>query len=326
MSKELRFKSQLGISVGAGALLGTAIQTGFFTDINKIDGTQLAKDAVNNGIMESIEWGLKKKFTGVIASKISKTTLINALKVTGAKTAVKMSASTVGRGALFAAKGAKTIATKALNLLGGPIGLALLLIELTFSLIDAFWNPFKHYSNQELLDMLDKLNEEFRKEFQLVGVAYPLEIKPNITPETKEESDEYLKYYNEYLNDRGLISKEEALINLDIQKRISRMNRLRSFTTEKYIQISNAEVFDEQEYWASYITIGMTEKDNITQRGILLLLTAALYKKGFITRNKRTVFKDISHYVEAYPLRLVTWTLVLFILAIASLFVLVPKK
>lgn len=339
-----KFGGQLGIAVGASTLLSAGIQSNGFKNLDQIDKTQLGADIVNAGITESIEYGLKtkqaKKIAGTLASKVKSTTLFKTLQKTGtavsklgtkvatsavgktvSSTATRVATTTVGKGVAMAGKGAAFLAKGLLNLLGGPIGLALLLIEVTFSLIDALWNPFQTYYNKDLAEYKQLIESGIRKEFQQLGRAYPFEVKPNIQPETDEEVKEYWGYYDEYLTDRGLVSAEEVKSILDAQRNIAKINRMKRFTTARYVQLSTMQVFDEQEYWANYIVVSMTETDNMTQRSILMLLTAALYKKGLISRARRTVFRDISDYLDVYWPRILVMSIVLFFVGLSLLFV-----
>lgn len=339
------FGGQLGIAVGVSTLMSVGMQSKGFSNLDKIDKTQLGADIVNAGITESIEYGLHtkqaKKIAGTLVSKVKSTTLFKTLQKTGtavSKLGTKVATSavgktvsstatriatttTVGKGVVMAGKGAAWLAKGLLKLLGGPIGLALLLIELTFSLIDSLWNPFQTYYNKDLAEYKQQIEAGIRKEFQQLGRAYPFEIKPNIEPETDEELKEYWKYYNEYLEDRGLVSAEEVKSILDAQRNIAKINRMKRYTTARYVQLSTMQVFDEQEYWANYIVISMTETDNMTQRSILMLLTAALYRKGLISRSRRTVFRDISDYFEVYWPRIIVLTIVSFFIGLSILFV-----
>lgn len=339
-----KFGGQLGIAVGASTLLSVGMQSDGFKNMDKIDKTQLGADIVNAGITESIEYGLKtkkaKQVAGTIASKIKNTTLFKSLQKTGtavsklgtkvatsavgktvSSTATRVATTTVGKGAILAGKGAAFLAKGLLNLMGGPIGLALLLIELTFTLIDALWNPFQTYYNKDLAEYKQLIESGIRKEFQQLGRAYPFEVKPNIQPETDEEVKEYWGYYNEYLTDRGLVSAEEVKSILDAQRNVAKINRMKRFTTARYVQLSTMEVFDEQEYWANYIVVSMTETDNMTQRSILMLLTAALYKKGLLSRSRRTIYRDISDYLDVYWPRILVMSIVLFFVGLSLLFV-----
>lgn len=310
--------------------------------MDKIDKTQLGADIVNAGITESIEYGLKtkkaKQVAGTIASKIKNTTLFKSLQKTGtavsklgtkvatsavgktvSSTATRVATTTVGKGAILAGKGAAFLAKGLLSLAGGPIGIALLLIELTFTLIDTLWNPFQTYYNKDLAEYKQQIEAGIRKEFQQLGRAYPFEVKPNIQPETDEEVKEYWGYYNEYLTDRGLVSAEEVKSILDAQRNVAKINRMKRFTTARYVQLSTMQVFDEQEYWANYIVVSMTETDNMTQRSILMLLTAALYKKGLISRGRRTVFRDINDYLVVFWPRIIVLSVVLFFVGLSLL-------
>jgi len=338
------FGGQLGIAVGASTLISVGMQSDGFKNMDKIDKTQLTADIVNAGITESIEYGLRtktaKKIAGTLASKVKSTTLFKTLQKTGtaisklgtkvatsavgktvSSTATRIATTTVGKGVVMAGKGAAFLAKGLINLLGGPIGLALLLIEVTFSLIDALWNPFQTYYNKDLVEYRQQIESSIRKEFQQIGRAYPFEVKPNIYPETDEEVKEYWGYYNEYLTDRGLVSAEEVKSILDAQRNIAKINRMKRYTTSRYVQLSTMQVFDEQEYWANYIVVSMTETDNMTQRSILMLLTAALYKKGLISRARRTVFRDISDYLDVYWPRILVMSIVLFFVGLSLLFV-----
>lgn len=347
------FGGQMTIAVGASTLISVGMQSDGFKDMDKIDKTQLGADIVNAGITESIEYALKtdkaKQIAGALASKAKNTTLFKSLQKTatsiskaGAKVGTKIAtsavgkaastvgkaasaaatraaATTVGKGVVMAGKGAAFLAKGLLSLAGGPIGIALLLIELTFTLIDTFWNPFQTYYNKDLAEYKQQIEAGIRKEFQQLGRAYPFEVKPYILPETEEEVKEYWKYYNEYLTDRGLVSAEEVKSILDAQRNVAKINRMKQFTTARYVQLSTMQVFDEQEYWANYIVVSMTETDNMTQRSILMLLTAALYKKGLISRGRRTVFRDINDYLVVFWPRIIVLSVVLFFVGLSLL-------
>ena len=93
-----------------------------------------------------------------------------------------------------ASLGAKASASSA----AGPIGWAVMIIQLTFAALDMLWNPFQSYYNKDLAQMKETIDVSIRKQFLENGSDYPLEIKPSVMPSTDEEIDEYYKLKKEY--------------------------------------------------------------------------------------------------------------------------------
>lgn len=108
---------------------------------------------------------------------------------------------------------------------GGPVGWALVAVQITFAVLDILWNPFETYFNKDLAKMKETIDSSIRKQFLENGSDYPLEIKPNIIPSTDEEIEEYYKLKKEYYDNNGLISSEEVLKEEQIYAEISSLNR-----------------------------------------------------------------------------------------------------
>lgn len=127
------------------------------------------------------------------------------------KVAAKSTASFGGKMAAFAT--------------AGPIGWALAIAQLTLAVLDILWNPFKSYFNKDLAKMKEIIDSSIRKQFLENGSDYPLEIKPNIIPDTDEQIEEYYKLKKEYYDNNGLISPEEVVTEEQLYKEIGLLKR-----------------------------------------------------------------------------------------------------
>ena len=66
-----------------------------------------------------------------------------------------------------ASLGAKASASSA----AGPIGWAVMIIQLTFAALDMLWNPFQSYYNKDLAQMKETIDVSIRKQFLENGLA-----------------------------------------------------------------------------------------------------------------------------------------------------------
>lgn len=325
-----------GAAIGTGLAVGIGLGTGS-------DAKQLAADVVGAGGQELLEYavkkGLQKQATGILAKQASAGVVKQAMTTTATKVVAGQVAKQTTAAALRSTlvSGAKMVggglAKAALAMAGGPIGLALLLISLTLGFMDMFWNPWKNYFNKDLDDMMNELNNSASSQFKAMGYTYPTTIKPNISPETKEEIEEYQKELSAYLTDRNLIMPEQAYVQL-----VNRLNDMKDYRARRFdltdahlelLRTEGTSKFAQQEEDASsqqrrdfveasrmknqiadkmshYVFISVTQEDIKTNRTQLMLYTSLLYKKGIILPpSERGVLTDIKQYLQVYWFRFV---------------------
>lgn len=344
----------IGTVLGAGLAGGMA---GAAAGSGKFDAKQLAGDVVGATGQELLEYGVKKAFSKQAAGVIAQQAGAGAVKQAAASTATKVVAGQIAKQTAATAvrttittatkTAASTAAKAALAMAGGPIGLALLLISLTLGFMDMFWNPWKNYFNKDLDEMIGQINDEATKQYKIFGYSYPTTMKPNITPETEDETKAYWQEVKEYLRDRNLILPQEAYEQL--LRRIDDMNSYRSRRyeiTAAHLQLLQSGItsFQEQEQesnWsqikditeasrlknemadkmAHYVFISVTQEDIKTNRTQLMLYTALLYKKGVILPpSQRSAWTDVKQYFEVYWFRFLFYTSLLVSIVFSSIF------
>lgn len=341
--------SDEAVDLGVGVGLGAGI-SGTMAGITR-DPSSLAGDIVGATGQELLEYGIKRAFakqaTGAIAKQVGATAAKEAGKVVAKQAAQAAVKTTITTAIKTAGSTAGRLASSSVALMGGPIGVAILLISLTLGFLDMFWNPWKNYFNKDLDDLVNNLNEEAEKQYRLQGYKYPIQIKPNIMPETEEEMEEFRKDMRQYFTDRNLISPEEAYFNLKQRLDDYSQYRTRQYAiSAKHMSILGGAVnkFQEQTFvdnWkelsdtanamraknefadkmSQFIYLRMTNEDIQTERTTLLLYTALLYKKGYILPpSERTVWVDIRQYLEVYWFRFISYFLSLTVSIIVGLY------
>jgi hypothetical protein len=333
----------LGIGIGLGAGISGTI-AGIRNDPSSLTGDLVAVTG-----QELIEYGVKKQFgkqaTGMVAKQVGTTAAKESAKVVAkqvAQAAVKTTLTTTIKTAGVAAG---RLASSSVVLMGGPIGVAILLISLTLGLLDIYWNPWKNYFNKDLDEVLGKLDEEAEKQYRLQGYKYPIQIKPAIIPETEEELEEFKRDVRQYFTDRNLVFPVNAFVN--VKKRVEDYSQYRTrkyaisaihksilggavntFQNKTFVDnwnelsdTANAMRAKNQfaDQMSQFIYLRMTNEDIQTERTTLLLYTALLYKKGYILPpSERTLWVDIRQYLEVYWFRFIFYFLLIVVSIIVS--------
>lgn len=182
-----------------------------------------------------------------------------------------------------ASLGAKTSASSA----AGPIGWAVMIIQLTFAVLDILWNPFQSYYNKDLAQMKETIDVSIRKQFLENGSDYPLEIKPSVMPSTDEEIDEYYKLKKEYYENNGLISSEEVFKEENLYNEINSLQR--------NMRIALNPLYDNINLYSG-----------TTQNIALLIAAAAAKKRGYGKKFSKAI--DLKNYKPSTPYKkYVTW-------------------
>ena len=133
------------------------------------------------------------------------------------KMGVKLSSNLAEATASQSASALATTATADASL--GPIGIALIIIQLAGAAIDMLWNPFQTYHNDELADMKTLMDNNISEYFKQIGYAFPTEVKPNVIPITDAEWTQFNKDREQYYTDNNLVTKssvraEESVLNI----------------------------------------------------------------------------------------------------------------
>lgn len=308
---------------------GTFISSGLGVGVSAATGdtNNLWKAVVGATGEELIEYGLKKslgrKLTAVLAKKAS----ADAVKKAGQVVVQKTMMTAIRTGATSAASLAGKAAA---SVLGGPIGIALFIISLTFTLIDMLANPWKNYFNKDLEGMRVSLEEEFTKELQNVGMAYPVEVKPSLEPVDEEEESEFNKHLQDYFIQNGLVRADDFVLYDQMKRFELQQARLNKLMVDQNLNLLDTQtnlsedlqayVFDYEslknkfemsnefinQQMANYIYVAMDSQDVKTERTLLMLYTAFIMKKGLVRLpEERTLWVDLRQYIERYWLRLI---------------------
>lgn len=175
----------------------------------------------------------------------------------------------------------KAAATGAPLAAAGPPGwvvqAVLLIVQVGAAIIDSLFNPFKTYFNKDLRELKNVIDLQIKKQFLKNGYNYPLEIKPNMIPETSEEMDIFNELLLKYYEDNGLISNEDVIKEEEIFSQINLLNRYRS-------QMINPLFTNTLLYQGT------------TQNITLLIAAAAAKKKGYSKELKSIKEIDYKNY------------------------------
>lgn len=153
----------------------------------------------------------------------------------------------------------------------GPVGIALMIIQVAGAAIDMLWNPFQTYTNAELADMKTIMDNNISEYFKKVGYAYPTETKPNIIPQTDEEIAQYNKDRSTYYTDNNLVFKDDVISE---EERINRINYNKRFDNIFYLDPTT------NTYSTRSASTVSQSKTLDTSNAMSLLLLAAIKAKG----------------------------------------------
>lgn len=157
------------------------------------------------------------------------------------------------------------------------IGIALVIFQITFAFIDAFVNPYQTYFNKDLKELKNTIDGQINTAMLANGYGFPLEVKPDIMPQTPEEIEVFRGLIRKYYDDRGLITKEDVLEEENLITELRKFKRLQRITSNPYFQ-----------------TQGLLDS---TQQNIALLIAAkAAYKKGYRAPKRPKLLMDYSKY------------------------------
>jgi hypothetical protein len=258
---------------------GTAFDAGFIEA--KKSGMSFSK-ALKSSFRDSVNKPiqiLKDKMAKEVAEKTGKKVAEKAGKKVAQKAGEKV-ATQLGKtaGTQVASKAAATG-----TLLGmGPVGWALLIIQMSFMVLDLLWNPFQTYFNKDLSEIKESIDASIRKEFLKNGADYPLEIKPEILPSTDEEHDEFSKYVKQYYDDNGLIFSEDVIKEESLYQDLNLLTRRMDIALNPLYQ-----------------NIGLLSGTN--QNAALLIATAVAKKKGYryLPDLKRSIDMDYDYQPDS---------------------------
>lgn len=153
----------------------------------------------------------------------------------------------------------------------GPVGIALMIIQIAGAAIDMLWNPFQTYTNSELADMKTLMDNNISEYFKKIGYAYPTETKPNIIPQTDEEIAQFNKDRSTYYTDNNLVSKDDVISE---EEMINRINSNTRFDNIFYLDPST------NTYSTRSASIASQSKILDTSNAMSLLLLATIKAKG----------------------------------------------
>jgi hypothetical protein len=245
------------MGVADGEIVGSVVQMAGDAVIDS--SVQISKNSMR-GITYSYATNAKAaKAVYELAETSSKQASKEAIKAAsrlakdGASTALKAAASKADDAAIAAAKLAKAAAEKLATALftrttaktatsmgfkiasgliaAAPTGpgilveLAIIVFQVTGMIIDMFWDPFKTYFNKDLDEMKETVDASVRKQALKRGYEYPLDVKPNVMPQSQEKEDEYMEYINTYYINNSLIPLELAAQREELWRSLAQFKR-----------------------------------------------------------------------------------------------------
>lgn len=224
------------------------------------------------------------KASAKIAEKIGATAAEKATAKAAQEIAEKVAEKAVQKATTQAAAlGTKWTALSAT----GPVGWAIVIVQLTFAILDILWNPFQTYFNKDLAELKETIDLSIRKQFLENGSDYPLEIKPSVMPSTDEEIDEYYRLKKEYYENNGLISSEDVLKEENLYNEINLLQR--------NMRIALNPLYDNINLYSG-----------TTQNIVLLIAAAAAKKRGYGKKFSKAI--DLKNYTPSTPYKkYVTW-------------------
>jgi hypothetical protein len=123
---------------------------------------------------------------------------------------------------------AKLAAGAPIMALGAPgmvIYFVMMILQVTGMVIDSVWDPFQTYFNKDLDLMKQTIDATIRKHALEMGFEHPLEIKPNLFPNSEEEWEEFGGYIKKYYTNNSLVTPEEAEFEQRIYTALTQINR-----------------------------------------------------------------------------------------------------
>lgn len=159
----------------------------------------------------------------------------------------------------------------------GPIGWAIMALQMIGALLDAFWDPFKNYFNSDLETMRLGIIDSLKVAYKEAGMNYPIETKPDILlglddPDSAEYK-EYMDIMDTYLADRGFITSEEVRIEEEYFLALKTIKRQRKL----YRTNENGEL-EMQDPDISAISLDLL--DSATNNDLIMMALAAKYAKS----------------------------------------------
>lgn len=207
--------------------------------------------------------------SGGTALKESINTQINTAKLTAGKLLSKMG---IEAGEKLTTEASSKLATTVVTDTSlGPIGIALIVIQLAGAVLDMLWSPFKTYNNEELKDMKTLMDSNISEYFKKIGYAFPTEVKPNVIPTTTDEWSQFNKDRQQYYTDNNLVSKSEVITEENVINTINKLNRFNN-------------IFDKDPITGMYVpksTSTVTQSKTLdTSNAMSLMLLAGLKAKS----------------------------------------------
>lgn len=313
---------QKGLAVGAPAAMAGII--GGQAILQKSKTGQILS-GVFNQVKDALASSIKASKVGQIATQIGETA-VGKTVTKAAKTVAPVAdvGIDIGMGLYSLSETAKSSQTggeKAYNIAGdvlgiganvgssvaalvfGPVGIAVAILQILGSILDAYWNPFKNYFNRDLRDIRKAYDDAIRRDFINMGMNWPMEVKPDLVGTIfgdKQTIDKYKKYLQEYYNNNGLISEEQFLEEVQILTDLRKLRRFRKkFTYDKdgYLvlrspALMSLDVLSDAEQNLIEIEI------DLEQNTLLMLLLAAYIKKYKRVRPSMTYLYLKENYVS----------------------------
>ena len=160
----------------------------------------------------------------------------------------------------------------------GPIGWAIMAVQMIGALLDTFWDPFKNYFNSDLETMRLGIIDSLKVAYKEAGMNYPIETKPDIlsglSDRDSAEYKEYMDIMDTYLADRGFITSEEVRIEEEYFLALKTIRRQRKL----YRTNENGELEMQDPDISATTTLELL--DSATNNDLIMMALAAKYAKS----------------------------------------------
>ena len=103
------------------------------------------------------------------------------------------------------------------KLIGGPVALVLLVVQIVGAILDSFWDPFRAIYQKDLDVMHEQYQQEMRNNLYSMGYKWPLVATPNILPVDADGKllepvrNQVEAHMREYLNLKGLVYASDVI-------------------------------------------------------------------------------------------------------------------
>lgn len=218
--------------------------------------SNVAMSAIKAGVKTGVKAGVKigKELGGDAATESAMNKAMGGEGKIGLQTAIES-----GSSRKIAKESISMAANLGVALITGPAAIVLMIAAALGMLLDAMWNPYQAYFNDDLSDFKKAYDQSVTSMFISAGYNWPLEVKPTVLPLTDEEYNTFQKYREEYFTRNNLVSAEEAYEAKTYFDELRTMRRMNSIMIMRPNQ-TDIDVFYRP---INYVSSGETPEERL---------------------------------------------------------------